>query len=250
MEQVRVAVLDGNAESGKEIAEALEAAGFSVCIRTADGAAGLEALLREKPDAAVLSLVLGGLDGIGVLDGLQQAGSRTRAVVLGSFAEEEIIARVMACGAKYYLIRPVSPQVVVQRVRELLEGSAAPKRKSAVKLEERISSIFIAIGIPPHIKGYGYLREGIRLAVEDPAILNSVTKGLYPAVAEKFGTTASKVERAIRHSIEVAWNRQRTEAINAVFGVRVYIGNEKPTNSEFIALVADKLLLEGLSDNT
>ncbi len=113
-------------------------------------------------------------------------------------------------------------------------------------MDEKISNIFISIGIPPHIKGYVYLREGIKMTIENPAIINNVTKELYPSIAEKFSTTASKVERAIRHAIEVAWNRGRVDAINAIFGVRVYIGSERPTNSEFIALVADKLILEEL----
>lgn len=113
-------------------------------------------------------------------------------------------------------------------------------------MDEKISNIFISIGIPPHIKGYNYLREGIKYAVAEPNIINNVTKELYPKIANHFDTTPSKVERAIRHAIEVAWNRGRIDAINAIFGVRVYIGTEKPTNSEFIALVADKLILEGI----
>ena len=109
-------------------------------------------------------------------------------------------------------------------------------RKSA-SIEEKISEIFISIGIPPHIKGYSYLREGIKMTIEKPYIINSVTKELYPAIAARFETTASKVERAIRHAIEVAWNRGRIDAINAIFGARLYLGTEKPTNSEFIALI-------------
>ena len=122
---------------------------------------------------------------------------------------------------------------------------AAAKRKP-MTVEEKISDIFMAIGIPPHIKGYKYLREGIKTTVSKPYMINNVTKGLYPSIAEKYGTTASKVERAIRHAIEVAWNRGRIEAINAIFGTRIYLGTEKPTNSEFIALVADKLILENM----
>lgn len=120
------------------------------------------------------------------------------------------------------------------------------EKKSTASLDEKISNIFISIGIPPHIKGYNYLREGIKYAVAEPNIINNVTKELYPKIANHFDTTPSKVERAIRHAIEVAWNRGRIDAINAIFGVRVYIGTEKPTNSEFIALVADKLILEGI----
>ena len=121
-----------------------------------------------------------------------------------------------------------------------------PQKRRATSLEEKISDIFISIGIPPHIKGYAYLREGIKMTVKQPRIINNVTKELYPGVAEIYKTTSSKVERAIRHAIEVAWNRGRIDAINAVFGTRVYLGSEKPTNSEFIALVADKLILENM----
>ena len=152
-------------------------------------------------------------------------------------------------------MKPVPPELVAERAKELvglsgteIKTSAPREKKNAASLDEKISNIFISIGIPPHIKGYAYLREGIKMTVEQPSIINNVTKQLYPSIAEKFSTTASKVERAIRHSIEVAWNRQRVDAINAIFGVRVYIGTDKPTNSEFIALVADKLILEGLAN--
>ena len=113
------------------------------------------------------------------------------------------------------------------------------------EIEEKITNIFITVGIPAHIKGYQFLREAIKLAMENPDIINSITKKLYPSIAERFETSASKVERAIRHAIEVAWNRGKIENINNVFGLTVYSNNEKPTNGEFIALVADKMLIEG-----
>jgi len=116
--------------------------------------------------------------------------------------------------------------------------------KNIQQIEERISRIFIGMGIPPHIKGYGYLREGVKLTVGCPELINCVTKKLYPMIGEKFSTSASKVERAIRHAIEVAWNRGKVEVFNALFGVRAYNENERPTNSEFIALIADRLLLD------
>ena len=112
-------------------------------------------------------------------------------------------------------------------------------------LEEKISMIFMTVGIPAHIKGYQFLREAIKLTIDTPDIINCITKKLYPSIADKFETSASKVERAIRHAIEVAWNRGKIENINALFGVRVYGSNDKPTNGEFIALVADKMLIEG-----
>ena len=116
--------------------------------------------------------------------------------------------------------------------------------KSKSQIEEKITNIFITVGIPAHIKGYQFLREAIKLAIDNPEIINSITKKLYPTIAEKYDTSASKVERAIRHAIEVAWNRGKIENINNLFGIKVYSSNEKPTNGEFIALVADKMLLD------
>ena len=172
-------------------------------------------------------------------------------VLIAYFADDKIINRAIALGARYYLMKPVSAQIVEERVAEIASDTDAPvrekfERRRASSLDERISNIFISIGIPPNIKGYNYLREGIKMAVADPHVINNVTKGLYPVIGEKYGTSASKVERAIRHAIEVAWNRGRIDAVNAIFGARVYIGTEKPTNSEFIALVADKLILENM----
>ena len=253
MQQKKIVILESNHDTAQAVAESLRGEGFEVCGESDDGSEGVELIERTKPDVVLIGLVLKGLDGFGVMVALRERKIPARAIVTGTFADDEIVARVMAKGARYYLMKPLSPPVVAARAKELAAdaGKAAPapavrEKRSPASLDEKISGIFISIGIPPHIKGYGYLREGIKMAVEEPSIINNVTKQLYPKIAEKFNTTASKVERAIRHSIEVAWNRQRVDAINAVFGVRVYIGTDKPTNSEFIALVADKLILEGL----
>ena len=253
MQQKKIVILESNHDTAQAVAESLRGEGFEVCGESDDGSEGVELIERTKPDVVLIGLVLKGLDGFGVMDALRERKIPARAIVTGTFADDEIVARVMAKGARYYLMKPLSPPVVAARAKELAAdaGKAAPapavrEKRSPASLDEKISGIFISIGIPPHIKGYGYLREGIKMAVEEPSIINNVTKQLYPKIAEKFNTTASKVERAIRHSFEVAWNRQRVDAINAVFGVRVYIGTDKPTNSEFIALVADKLILEGL----
>lgn len=253
MQQKKIVILESNHDTAQAVAESLRGEGFEVCGESDDGSEGVELIERTKPDVVLIGLVLKGLDGFGVMDALRERKIPARAIVTGTFADDEIVARVMAKGARYYLMKPLSPPVVAARAKELAadagKAASAPavrEKRSPASLDEKISGIFISIGIPPHIKGYGYLREGIKMAVEEPSIINNVTKQLYPKIAEKFNTTASKVERAIRHSIEVAWNRQRVDAINAVFGVRVYIGTDKPTNSEFIALVADKLILEGL----
>jgi two-component system response regulator (stage 0 sporulation protein A) len=165
-----------------------------------------------------------------------------------------VINLAISHGAAYYFIKPITPNNIAERLLELLNeskieykvNSEVREKRRITSLDEKISNIFITIGIPPHIKGYVYLREGIKMSVEDPSIINRVTKELYPKIGEKYSTSASKVERAIRHAIEVAWNRGRTDEISSIFGARVYIGKERPTNSEFIALVADKLILEFL----
>ena len=154
----------------------------------------------------------------------------------------------MSLGADYYMRKPCSFTALKVRAKELLDGDR-PKvsaNRYSREMDERISNIFITVGIPAHIKGYQFLREAIKMAVENPDIINSITKRLYPEVAKRFSTSPSKVERAIRHAIEVAWNRGKIENINSLFGVKVYGHNEKPTNGEFIALVADKMILESV----
>ena len=222
-----------------------------MCGVSGDGTQGLALLEQHAPNVVVLSLLLTGADGFTVMEHAKKAGVKTDFIVLGNFADDKIINRAISLGARYYLMKPVPAQIVADRVSEVTQEEAPYarekfERRRAGSLEERISNIFISIGIPPNIKGYNYLREGIKMAVVDPHVMNNVTKELYPVIAERYATTASKVERAIRHAIEVAWNRGRVEAINAIFGARVYIGTEKPTNSEFIALVADKLILENM----
>mgnify|MGYP001625530812 CR=1 FL=1 len=227
---------------------------FNVCAVTGSGNAGIGYIDQYKPDAVILNLVLSGRDGFGVLDHIKNNCRDCKAIVVSNFSDEKIVNSAIAHGASYYFVKPVDPKAVADRITDILserstgygvaEDVRAKRRVASV--DEKISNIFISIGIPPHIKGYVYLREGIKMTIENPSIINNVTKELYPNIAKKFDTTPSKVERAIRHAIEVAWNRGRVEAINAIFGVRVYIGSERPTNSEFIALVADKLILEEL----
>ncbi|MDE7452985.1 MAG: sporulation transcription factor Spo0A [Clostridia bacterium] len=227
---------------------------FSVCAAAQSGDAALETLKTAKPDVAIIDPMLKGVDGIKLLDHIKATFPDCVSIVVSEFDNDKIVNLAINHGAVYYFIKPVTPQNVAERISDILSDRAVDykvttevrdKRKTN-SLDEKISNIFITIGIPPHIKGYQYLREGIKMAVEDPAIINKVTKELYPQIGKKFETSASKVERAIRHAIEVAWNRGRTDAISSIFGAKVYIGNERPTNSEFIALVADKLLLEYL----
>ena len=247
----RVLILESNEAFAAELSDCFSQAGHVVCGVTGDGTEGLALLEKGAPDLVVVSLLLTGVDGFTVMERARKEGVKADFIVLGNFADDKIIGRAIALGERYYLMKPVSAQVVEERAAELWSEEGVParerlERRRAGSLDERISNIFISIGIPPNIKGYTYLREGIKMAVADQRVMGNVTKGLYPVIGEKYGTTASKVERAIRHAIEVAWNRGRVDAVNAIFGARVYIGTEKPTNSEFIALVADKLILENM----
>ena len=252
MKQAQVLILESNEAFAEELRVAISAhPTMNVCGVTDDGAEGLELIKSANPQLVLLSLFLRNLDGFSVLEEARREQRKTEFIVMGNFADDKIIDRVISLGAHYYLMKPVSASVVADRACEVTGDESVPakeavERKRPSSIDERISNMFMAIGIPPHITGYKYLREGIKMAVKDPQVINNVTKGLYPVIGEKFETTASKVERAIRHAIEVAWNRGRIEAINAIFGARVYIGTEKPTNSEFIALVADKLILESM----
>ena len=252
MRKNTVIVLESNGAVLEQLRGAMEESkNFNVVYAGDDGDEGIKQVLALKPDLVVVGMFLKGTDGCGVIRTVKKTWANAKIIATG-LSNDEIIERAMEEGASYYLIKPFSVQMAMERIKEVLKEKAETdkditvSKRKAVTVDEKISEIFISIGIPPHIKGYSYLREGIKKTVENPYIINSVTKELYPSIAKKFSTTASKVERAIRHAIEVAWNRGRIEAINAIFGARIYLGNEKPTNSEFIALVADKLILENM----
>ena len=246
-------LLESNSALLQELTEAFsEREDFQILYAGDDGDEGIQQILKHKPDLVFVGMFLKGSDGCGVIQAAKKTWVTAKIIATG-VASDALIERAMSEGAAYYLIKPFSVQNAIERVNELFRDNeqtsvkefAGVKRKP-VTVDEKISEIFISIGIPPHTKGYGYLREGIKMTIEKPYVINYVTKELYPSIAKKFDTSPSKVERAIRHAIEVAWNRGRIDAINAIFGTRIYLGKEKPTNSEFIALVADKLILENM----
>lgn len=245
----KVLILESNEQYADELSKQFVKEGYEVCGVVGSGAEGLELLKKCAPSVVIMNMTLRGADGFSVLEEAGKESVKTVFIALGSYTDDKIVERILSLGANYYLTRPVEARVVCERAEQATAPESTREkyeRKRVGSIDERISNIFISIGIPPHIKGYAYLREGIKMAVDDPQVINNVTKVLYPVIGEKYQTSASKVERAIRHAIEVAWNRGRIDAINAIFGARVYIGTEKPTNSEFIALVADKLLLENM----
>lgn len=253
----KILIVDDNLESSKSLCDDLRKKSnmevLEIC-QTADEA--FDVIEQKKPDCVITDLVLKGIDGFEFIKSLRDKHSDIKVIVLSALSQDAFIQKSMNMGASYYMIKPYNIDVLTKRVDEivnnsLLEDNASVLTVKADKtqlkaLEEKITNIFITVGIPAHIKGYQFLREAIKMAIDNPDIINSITKKLYPSIAEKFETSPSKVERAIRHAIEVAWNRGKIENINTLFGIKVYSNNEKPTNGEFIALVADKMLLEGL----
>ena len=253
--KTRVVVVDDNPHIREIMAsyigmqEDMEVAGMA-----GDGIKGEEMIRNTLPDVVLLDMIMPQMDGLGVLEHLNQSGPEhlPAIICLSAVGQEDLIRKAIELGARYYMIKPFDFEMILNRIRALSGEPSQQSRKvfpSAPQsprknIEEKITDIFLTIGIPAHIKGYHFLREAIRMVVEDNDVINRITKELYPGIARKFNTTPSKVERAIRHSIDVAWNRGRVENINQLFGYKVYDKNDKPTNGEFIALIADKLSME------
>ncbi|KIL38510.1 chemotaxis protein CheY [Gordoniibacillus kamchatkensis] len=213
---------------------------------------------REVPDVLILDIIMPHLDGLGVLERLREMNLNPmpKIIMLTAFGQENITQKAVQLGASYYILKPFDMEVLTNRIRQLVgvpsvtSTSHSPSRGNVVQLpkgknlDANITTIIHEIGVPAHIKGYQYLREAITMVYNNIEILGAITKTLYPAIAEKYKTTPSRVERAIRHAIEVAWTRGNIDSISFIFGYTINISKSKPTNSEFIAMVADKLRIE------
>lgn len=251
-EKAKILVVEDNQETRSKLLNLLSEMPEIKLIGTAEnGMSAIEMINRLKPDIVLLDIVMPQLDGFGVMEYLYEHNIFTKVIVVSALAHENFIQRALSLGAKYYVAKPFNNEILKERILNVIVQLKAPEiipmRKehpSPPTLDEKISSLFISIGIPAHIKGYQFLREAVKMVVENPDSINRITKELYPSIAKKFSTSSSKVERAIRHAIEVAWTRGKIENINALFGFVVYGKNDKPTNGEFIALIADKLTLE------
>jgi len=254
-EKVRVVIAEDNQILSKQICKAINDSDFAYVIGTAHNGREAIEILREKPaDFLILDLIMPIIDGIGVLEIMDSERIEIPEVmVLSAIGHEDIIQRVMSMNVHYYMIKPFDIDLVLKRIKILslsevdrpiknISVNARAGRKK--KIDEEITSIFLSIGIPAHIKGYQFLRIAVKRVMEKPTLINAITKELYPCIAKEFETTASKVERAIRHAIEVAWSRGKIENINEIFGYNIYTKNDKPTNGEFIALIADKLIID------
>ena len=239
-----VLLADANEEFRGMLREVIEKTEeFAVVGSTGDGTEALQILEQQKPDVAVIDVVLPGTDGLGILRRLKEQEARTKVIMLSAFCTDQVVAEAMNLGATYFLPKPCEAQTLLDRMNTAFGQPATPEER-AVALKNRVTAVIHEIGVPAHIKGYQYLREAIIIAVNDLEVINAVTKVLYPAVAKRFATTPSRVERAIRHAIEVAWDRGDLETLQKYSGYTVSKAMGKPTNSEFIAMIADRLLLE------
>lgn len=242
-----ILIANENEEESKEIASKLGLGGETFEILLAkNGTEALDIIKKTDINLLVCDIVLSGVDGFEVIEMTKEFCPKSKIIVISSLSNDGFMKKAMSYGVDYFMLKPISIDVLLKRVNELCfkQGKFADILDYK-EVDEKLTNIFITVGIPAHIKGYQFLREAIKLAMEKPEMINSITKKLYPSIAEKFNTSASKVERAIRHAIEVAWNKGRIGNINEIFSLNIYEENEKPTNSEFIALVADKMLLDG-----
>lgn len=213
--------------------------------QTGDGHELIRMVEETNADAIVMDVVLTGMDGLEVLEELCKLPRQPQIIVLSSYAHGSIAQAAAERGAAYYIAKPGRASVICERIRQVTaKAETKPAIDNQVSLETSITAIIHDVGVPAHIKGYQYLREAILLAIEDMDVINAVTKVLYPEVAKHFNTTASRVERAIRHAIEVAWDRGDLETLQKYFGYTVSNAKGKPTNSEFIAMIADRLQLQ------
>lgn len=248
MKKLKIVLADEDQKVIENLTKCFTDENFEVVASTSSGNELVELIKSHVPDFVVCDIVLKNCDGFKVLENIKNLS--TKVIIHSSLSMDGFINKAISLGAKYYCIKPFDLQTLKERIIELNQPAQNQSNtffnsKVGNQIEEKITNIFITVGIPAHIKGYQFLREAIKLAIANPEIINSITKKLYPTIAEKYDTSASKVERAIRHAIEVAWNRGKIENINNLFGIKVYSSNEKPTNGEFIALVADKMLIEG-----
>ncbi len=250
--KISVLLADNSEYFAVPCANVMKSHGLDVHLCDKDGKAVLEAIGRQQPDVVIMDLFLPRMDAIGLLGSaeLQSMSHRPQMMIMSGFDNPALEREVMAAGADYYFLRPFDAAEMSRRIQTLCGEQTAPDAHRpaadapAVTLEMQVTDIIHQIGVPAHIKGYQYLRDAILMAIKDDSIINAVTKRLYPAVAKRHDTTSSRVERAIRHAIEVAWDRGDVDVLNAYFGYTIHNSRGKPTNSEFIAMIADKFRLE------
>ena len=266
-EKIRVLIADDNIEFAMtlhgylEKEEEMEVVGMAK-----DGNEAYTMILEKQPDVVLLDVIMPHLDGLGVLEklGTTQLDKMPLCIMLSAVGQDKITQKAINLGAEYYIVKPFDISLLIKRIKDFkyyqpgsVKGNFASReikqqyieiapegKKDEGNLEALVTNVIHEVGVPAHIKGYQYLREAIMMVVNDIDIINQITKQLYPEIAEKYKTTPSRVERAIRHAIEVAWGRGQADVVENIFGYTVSASKGKPTNSEFIAMIADKLRIE------
>ena len=244
-----VFIADSAEEFCSSLSAALKAAdGFQIIGTASDGEQATRMILEKSPDFLVLDMMMPGKDGVGILKAISALEKKPIILATSFFTSEYMASNATSLGVRYLMMKPCDISAVVERLVEFRGGEnqriISMRRPDKNSIETMVTGIIHEIGVPAHIKGYQYLREAIIIAVEDMDVINAITKVLYPQVAKTFQTTPSRVERAIRHAIEVAWDRGDLDTLQKFFGYTVNSTKGKPTNSEFIALIADKLQLQ------
>ena len=250
MEKTRVLIIDDNRSLVDMIKEYFsEHADIKTTLEAYDGVEGLRIIEKKKDeyDIILLDLIMPNKDGVSVLEDMKKKGIDKKVIVLTSYNTQDMIRKVSEMGVNYFMLKPFELTDLENRIMEI-SGDVKYGGKSIDlfhnSLQKSITTILHELGVPSHIKGYQYIREGITLVYENPELVGGITKELYPEIARKYETTVSRVERAIRHAIEVSWNRGNWDLMEEIFGHSVDIDKAKPTNSEFIVTIADKLRLE------
>lgn len=256
-DKTKIIIGNDRADEGTTWASMLKSEGMFTMTRSKNGRALLDTVKNELPDMLIIEAKMPELDAASLLTELRRDCAKMPIVIVISNYNSEILEReVMDAGASYYMVKPFEASVLVKRARALLGSRNEPVAQSEVKvktpkqdendnmLEFEVTDTIHLIGVPAHIKGYHYLRTAIILSINNREMINSITKLLYPTIAKEYGTTSSRVERAIRHAIEIAWDRGDVDVLNSFFGYTIHNGRGKPTNSEFVALISDKLRLQ------
>ena len=263
-EKITILIADDNQEFSRTLAtylgnqEDMEVVGIAK-----DGVEAVEKIRNVKPDVAILDVIMPHLDGLGVLEKVNNSDIENKpiCIMLSAVGQDKITQKAIALGAEYYVVKPFDIELLIKRIKEIKnfkpgQGNSFIQREKARpyieinnkkgdgSLEALVTNMIHEVGVPAHIKGYQYLREAIMMVVNDIDVINQITKSLYPQIANKFSTTPSRVERAIRHAIEVAWGRGQQDVVENIFGYTISAAKGKPTNSDFIAMIADKLRLE------
>ena len=242
-DKTKVLIGDDSVDYGITTASTLRSYGLYAITRRKDGNVLLNAILEEKPDVVIVDSVMPHMDAIELIKRVSADALMFPAFIVTSSYDNPFVERqIMELGAKYFMLKPFDVTILADRIMALTAQPVSPS--TAQDMEVRVTEIIHQLGVPAHIKGYHYLRAAILASLDNPELLESVTKLLYPTVAQKFSTTSSRVERAIRHAIEIAWDRGDLDVLNSYFGYTVNTCKGKPTNSEFIALVTDKLRLQ------